>query len=896
MPEPAAPDRRAERAGAFLLATGVFWGLFVVFRLAAQPQEPYGLEAGLAGLMALLFALFAYALTAVTGRRGLFPDLPVLALGVLGVGLLLLGFVRSPFYGRAFARLGDAGTGMLLLLAVHVLARFRRGLEAPLLAAMAAMGAAEACAGLWQRFVTLPRLRALVESGQVELPPSLQGLAGSYSLHSNEIFGSLGNANSLAAFLLLAVFAALALAWGRPAAEPLRRTGRGLACAAACTLMILTICLTGSKGGWAALTLGAGFLALQSWARTSGQRRAALLLAAAGGLLAAAALALCAAGTFGDAPLGASMFERFGYWRAGARMIADEPVLGLGLGAFRDAYSIYKVPLGTEVQEAHNDWLQLWAELGILAPLTWAALWCLAFRSPAEAAASPEDGAPADGALKPGRLAAGILLGAVLAHLMLWAVSDQFDAGYVREFLAPLDDAGRAPVVAWGAAGAVLSFLAFLGCWWALRPGASRPPGPVFVFCVRAGAGALLAHQVVDFDHAVPALLAALFVLAGILLARRPARDSAGLERWPRALMPVAAAVLFPVCALVPLYSGLSRQVAEIEEEAWRRLARDAARPEAREELRARQERAALLWEEAWAWAPFDGVAAEQTARAYLALRSSGRQTWPPHGGATLDEPLLAALAEAEALRPWYAGLPLLRGHDALQRGFEELEARRALEAAAWFVKAEAHYRRAAALYPLAPVFRILAGDARLLQGDAAGAAAAYLEAWAVDARIRDRNQYLLALFTDARPGCAPQHGREAEIAARLRELLKRSAARGDLAAGLRVRELLSRGVERRRLRESAVPAGELRRAGREFLAACEALAAERPGDAHAALFRAFAAALHARNDPAAVAAARRLAEETRARALGAGRPAVPEDVFMEFAARMDALAQPAAP
>lgn len=52
-------------------------------------------------------------------------------------------------------------------------------------------------------------------------------------------------------------------------------------------------------------------------------------------------------------------------WRSSLKMIRDNPLLGVGLGAFRTAYPRYDNLSGLfEVQKAHNDYLQLVAETG----------------------------------------------------------------------------------------------------------------------------------------------------------------------------------------------------------------------------------------------------------------------------------------------------------------------------------------------------------------------------------------------------------------------------------------------------------------------------------------------------------------------------------------------------
>ncbi len=75
---------------------------------------------------------------------------------------------------------------------------------------------------------------------------------------------------------------------------------------------------------------------------------------------------------------------RWAVWEATLRMAGEAPILGIGLGAFRDGFPLYRpqvVPLGKLVDYAHNDYLQLLAEAGVVGPLlmAWAFVGLSAF-------------------------------------------------------------------------------------------------------------------------------------------------------------------------------------------------------------------------------------------------------------------------------------------------------------------------------------------------------------------------------------------------------------------------------------------------------------------------------------------------------------------------------------
>ncbi len=64
-------------------------------------------------------------------------------------------------------------------------------------------------------------------------------------------------------------------------------------------------------------------------------------------------------------PLKDSLEVRVEYWRAGLEMLKERPLTGFGLGSFGRVYAKYKLFNAEETQMAHNNFLQIWAELGI---------------------------------------------------------------------------------------------------------------------------------------------------------------------------------------------------------------------------------------------------------------------------------------------------------------------------------------------------------------------------------------------------------------------------------------------------------------------------------------------------------------------------------------------------
>lgn len=73
-----------------------------------------------------------------------------------------------------------------------------------------------------------------------------------------------------------------------------------------------------------------------------------------------------------------SVIERLAHWQAAQNMIVDRPWLGVGFGNYPAAYDQYRVmkwpnPLG----HAHNYYLNVWAETGLLGLAAYALLWLI---------------------------------------------------------------------------------------------------------------------------------------------------------------------------------------------------------------------------------------------------------------------------------------------------------------------------------------------------------------------------------------------------------------------------------------------------------------------------------------------------------------------------------------
>jgi O-antigen ligase len=201
------------------------------------------------------------------------------------------------------------------------------------------------------------------------------------------IYSTIGNPNYLAAVLVFLIPVMIVLAVGEKRA---RYRAALWGCA---VISIVALLLTRSKGGLAAACVGCLVLWLV-WALHYGWSTKRLFLSGAGGVGAAALLLLL---MMWQMPLLGSDWHtllsrswddpsvkgRLLMWKTTIEMVAAHPVIGIGTGTFGAQYQPYRARVFDRVDnpaalypasehsydetgDAHNDWLQLAAENGIV--------------------------------------------------------------------------------------------------------------------------------------------------------------------------------------------------------------------------------------------------------------------------------------------------------------------------------------------------------------------------------------------------------------------------------------------------------------------------------------------------------------------------------------------------
>ena len=176
-------------------------------------------------------------------------------------------------------------------------------------------------------------------------------------------FGPFVNRNHFAGYLVMATL----IGFGMLAAT--RHREKRILLGFASAVMMASVLVSASRGGLLALGAGgAAFCLLLLATRSARKNMAPVAIVACLGLLAAVVVGvgpLLSRTADLAAPQGAEY--RWAVWKDTGRMVADFPLLGVGLGAFHSLFPIYKtVPEQLTFRYVENEYLQLLVETGIV--------------------------------------------------------------------------------------------------------------------------------------------------------------------------------------------------------------------------------------------------------------------------------------------------------------------------------------------------------------------------------------------------------------------------------------------------------------------------------------------------------------------------------------------------
>ena len=177
-------------------------------------------------------------------------------------------------------------------------------------------------------------------------------------LAGNRVFSTFVYPNSLGGFLI--VLLPICLAMFNSSKEKIVKMLAGLTFFLACVAMILSR----SK---ASIVIAAAMLALVFiFAKNAGKithKKLAVYISII--IICAGAMLFWGYGTGLTGRLKATGAARGDYWRAAAKMIAENPWKGWGTDGFTRNYPIYKKPTAEATRLAHNAFINVWTDYGI---------------------------------------------------------------------------------------------------------------------------------------------------------------------------------------------------------------------------------------------------------------------------------------------------------------------------------------------------------------------------------------------------------------------------------------------------------------------------------------------------------------------------------------------------
>jgi hypothetical protein len=439
----------------------------------------------------------------------------------------------------------------------------------PLRRAILATAATVALLGVWQHYVELPRLaremgakieqvRAARERGEVspaewELAQADVSTTDSGLIlfqkrleDSREPFGFFALANTLGGLL------AACFVWTVAAALTARTSPR-LWWRVGPVLLVLAWCLalTKSRTAWVGALCGLAVVAVPLARRARqgvtspinfrwSSRTLLFAPCLVGVLLAAAGWGLSQTGGFDRQVLteaAKSFSYRWQYWTGAARLIGESPLLGVGLGQFREHYLRVKLPEASEeIADPHNLLLDVWVHGGLCAVAGLLGLLiAVVVRRPqpgsSESRASRHSELPGCGETANGSVEKCVFLSGLAAFALAFAANFGLQGVW--------DDRYFVLAVAW------------VGFWSLLRPVAGLPEGGALAALL-----ALTVHLLGAGGLGMPAVVQAAWVWLALGMSHAPAAGTESL--WKRRV----AATLFAAVGLViagPLWQPVLR-------------------------------------------------------------------------------------------------------------------------------------------------------------------------------------------------------------------------------------------------------------------------------------------------------------------------------------------------
>jgi len=352
------------------------------------------LKASLLERIAIIFAVAAAAVRPLFAGKAIGFEMEVLV-QTLPLWAFVIWVVAQLLYGQITIRLPHSlwAFGALLLLglgsafhAVHKLPAFlvwvnwasyamlwwvilSSDYRDEILVCLFASAAVSGAWGWFQYFEGLDMVKEQLAKAPDQIMRELrleQDMYGSLMsrLYDPRVFSTFFMPNTFAAFLVLVIPARIG-----SVVERFRRRQWGLGSFVLLQVIVLggALVFTFSKGGWLSMIVALGVFVFLC------ARRRWIPLATVVGLALLIGLIYPHAIRAGLPSLGV----RTDFWRSAWGMIRDHPFFGVGIGNFGDYYALYRLPGARETKLAHNDYLQVLAELGVFGLVAFLAFWML---------------------------------------------------------------------------------------------------------------------------------------------------------------------------------------------------------------------------------------------------------------------------------------------------------------------------------------------------------------------------------------------------------------------------------------------------------------------------------------------------------------------------------------
>lgn len=348
--------------------------------------------------------------------------------------------------------------------------------------------------GILQRLFLLEEMRH-IDFSKTGLPEESRE-EWTWRVSGNEIFSTFHSSNTLAGFLVMTI--PLILGWIMDSWKAMKQPGAFgaslfswalLSCAA------LAFFWTGSLGGWMAL-IGAAWFAVSFHLSQRSERWKKIFRTGLRAMIAGAVLLVLMTAFWRNGPtrVSQSLAVRGTYWNAAAHEIMGQPFFGVGLRNFGDHSTANKPAEPEESRHAHNDYLELWAEVGLFGLILFIGTWFYVLRKFVRARSVAPDDTIAGSALVPWPW----LIGGLLAFGTAWLTQQSFTE---RPALM------AAMVLLWGG-------------FFIVSSSTVGTNSPFITLGLAAGMVGFLIHILVDYDFYVPGTAETIFLLAALLMIR----------------------------------------------------------------------------------------------------------------------------------------------------------------------------------------------------------------------------------------------------------------------------------------------------------------------------------------------------------------------------------------